>query len=205
MTKLKRIMVTVAVAAGVLALTTAPQAAAAPKEGPGTAVTSIKGVTLIPAQPRGAAKRTNGVNAQADAYLIQSALSGRCLDADLNTINTNGTRVQLWDCDVYAAQQAFYITAVPEGYLRFQNVASGRYLDADLASINTNNTRIQLWDFVGGAKNQWWFDTVIPEGYLRLQSPASGRYLTTEGSVGGNGTRVQLWDYLPGAHSQWWS
>jgi hypothetical protein len=209
MTKLKRIMVSVAIAAGVLALTTAPQAAAAPKEGPGTAVSSIKGVKLIPAHPRGATKKqTNQVNgqvAEAEAYLVQSVLSGRCLDADLNTINNNGTRVQLWDCDPYAAQQAFYITEIPEGYLRFQNVASGRYLDADLASINTNNTRIQLWDYVGGATNQWWATTVIPEGYLRFQSPASGRYLTAEGSVGSNGTRVQLWDYIPGGHSQWWN
>jgi hypothetical protein len=201
-------MVTVAAAAGVLALATAPQAGAAQKEGPGSAVTSIDGVKLIPAHPRGAAKKTNGVNAQAveaDAYLIQSALSGRCLDADLYTLNANGTRVQLWDCDPYAAQQAFYITSNVEGYLRFQNVANGRYLDADLSSINANGTRIQLWDFVGGAKNQWWLDTVNPEGYVRFQSPASGRYLTAEGSVGGNGTRIQLWDFIAGGRSQWWS
>jgi hypothetical protein len=207
MTKLKRIMVTVAAAAGVLALATAPQAGAAQKEGPGSAVTSIDGVKLIPAHPRGA-KKTNGVNAQAveaEAFLIQSALSGRCLDADLYSINTNGTRVQLWDCDVYAANQAFYITANPEGYLRFQNVANGRYLDADLGSINANGTRIQLWDYVAGAKNQWWLDTVNPEGYVRLQSPASGRYLTAEGSVGGNGTRIQLWSFIGGSRSQWWS
>lgn len=25
--------------------------------------------------------------------------SGRCIDADLNTIGGNGTRVQLWDCN----------------------------------------------------------------------------------------------------------
>src|ERR1700754_1586931 len=28
-----------------------------------------------------------------------NAKSGRCTDADLNTIGGNGTRVQLWDCN----------------------------------------------------------------------------------------------------------
>ena len=31
------------------------------------------------------------------AQMINQA-SGRCLDADLGTINQNGTKVQVWDC-----------------------------------------------------------------------------------------------------------
>jgi len=30
---------------------------------------------------------------------VNVAYNGKCLDADLNTINANGTKVQLWDCN----------------------------------------------------------------------------------------------------------
>jgi hypothetical protein len=34
--------------------------------------------------------------------------SGRCLDADLGTINQNGTKVQVWDCGSGTNQQWFF-------------------------------------------------------------------------------------------------
>ncbi|MET8846929.1 RICIN domain-containing protein [Amycolatopsis sp. NPDC004625] len=210
MTKMKRLMVTVAAAAGLFGLVAVPQAGAAQSDGKGnvSVQTLAGGIKLRPAKVGAAHRSTPGVAgaavAEADAYLIESAGFNRCWDADLNTINANGTVMALWDCNVYAANQAFYITRNPEGYLRFQNVQSGRYLDADLNSIGKNGTKVQLWDFIAGQKNQWWTDTVNPEGYLRLQSPSSNRYLTGEGSVGGNGTRMQLWDFIAGGKSQWW-
>jgi hypothetical protein len=208
MTKTKRLLVTVAAAAGVLALATAPQAGAAetPTKGP-LVQQAIKDMHLIPAQLHGSAKTPKVAAAPAAdvAYLIPSGLNnGRCLDADTASLGHNGTKVQLWTCDTSAANQAFYITQIPEGYLRFQNVANGRYLDADLASINSNGTRVQLWDYVGGAKNQWWGETVIPEGYSRLQNGTSGRYLNAQGSAGGNGTLIQLWDFIGGGRTEWW-
>ncbi|MEV6829393.1 RICIN domain-containing protein [Amycolatopsis sp. NPDC051102] len=217
MTKMKRLMVTVAAAAGLFGLVAVPQAGAAQagaaqtdgKGGDVPVQTLAGGIKLRPAKVGAAHRSTAGAAgaqvAEADAYLIESAAFGRCWDADLNTINANGTIMALWDCNVYAANQAFYITRNPEGYLRFQNVQSGRYLEADLTTIGKNGTKVQLWDYSPGGKNQWWIDTVNPEGYLRLQNPASNRYLTGEGQVGGNGTRMQLWDFMAGAKSQWWS
>jgi hypothetical protein len=210
MTKMKRLMVTVAAAAGLFGLVAVPQAGAAPVDGKGDVQvqTLAGGIKLRPSKVAAAHRSTAGVAgaqvAEADAYLIESAAFGRCWDADLGTIGANGTTMALWDCDVYAANQAFYVTRNPEGYLRFQNVQSGRYLEADGLNLGRNGTKVQLWDFMAGGKNQWWLDTVNPEGYLRLQNPANNRYLTGEGSVGGNGTRMQLWDFMAGAKSQWW-
>lgn len=199
----------IAAVASVLTLATAPAATAAPKtDSPNDlkAVT-IAGLKLIPAK-LGTNRSSGGVGtqaAEADAYLIPSQLDpNKCWDADLNSINRNGTKMQLWDCNNTAAHQAFYITQNPEGYFRFQNVANGRYLDADLNSMNRNGTIVQLWDYIAGAKNQWWAGYEIPECYVRLQSPSSGRYLTAEGQVAANGTRLQLWDFMAGARSQWW-
>jgi ricin-type beta-trefoil lectin protein len=209
MTKMKRLMVTVAAAAGLFGLVAVPQAGAAPSEGKSTPVTSIGQIKLRPSKVAGAAQQrsTNGMAVQAidpGPYLLESAAFGRCWDADLNTINANGTKVQVWDCNDTAPNQAFWLTQNPEGYYRFQNYQSGRYLDADLNSIGKNGTKIQLWDYMAGGKNQWWSLASNPEGYLRIQTPASPRYLTAEGAVGNNGTRLQLWDFIAGGKTQWW-
>jgi hypothetical protein len=41
-------------------------------------------------------------------YTWQSSYSGRCLDADLNTIGGNGTKVHLWDYIGNAPNQWWY-------------------------------------------------------------------------------------------------
>jgi len=205
MTKLKRLMVTVAAAAGLLALVTAPASAAPQDTKDGVSVSSLGGsLKLIKANLSGNQRSARVAGPQQDAFLISNVLSNRCWDAELSSIGHNGTNMLLWDCDNTKANQAFYITQIPEGYLRFQNVQSGRYLDASMSSIGGNGTKIQLWDFVAGGKNQWWYGTVIPEGWVRIQTPASPRYLTAEGTVGGNGTRLQLWDFIAGGKNQWW-
>jgi hypothetical protein len=211
MTKMKRLMVTVAAAAGLFGLVAVPQAGAAPADGGkgDVKVTSIGDLKLRPSKVAGAAKQRSTTGTAAAAvdpgpYIIESVKFGRCWDADVNTINANGTKMQLWDCNETAPQQAFWLTQNPEGYFRFQNYQSGRYLDAHLNSIGKNGTKVQLWDFIAGGKNQWWSMTEIPEGYLRFQTPAGPRHLTAEGSVGANGTRLQLWDFIAGGQNQWW-
>ncbi|HZM80855.1 MAG TPA: RICIN domain-containing protein [Candidatus Limnocylindrales bacterium] len=41
-------------------------------------------------------------------FTIVNAASGRCLDADLGTINQEGTKVQVWDCAGGANQQWYF-------------------------------------------------------------------------------------------------
>lgn len=201
MRNLKRFLVSVTVLAGFSALFVAPAAQAAEPTKP----VSVGEVKLRPAKVRGA-----GFTVQQQAYYLGPVSDEtRCLDADLSSINGNGTKVQLWTClidenQTVPANQAWYIAQNPEGYFRFQNVYSGRYLDADLNSIGRNGTKIQLWDFVAGGKNQWFAVTENPEGYLRLQNAHSGRYLDDDANTTGNGSKVQLWDFVAGAKNQWW-
>jgi hypothetical protein len=164
---------------------------------------SLDGLML---RPVNSASADVAAQAQEPKYVLGPASDDfECLDADLNTIGRNGTKVQLWTCNESAANQQWYVRKIPEGYYRFQNVASGRYLDADLNTIGRNGTVVQLWDDVAGAKNQWFKATTIPEGYLRLQNAYSGRYLDADlNTTGRNGTVVQLWDYVAGAGNQWW-
>jgi hypothetical protein len=81
--------------------------------------------------------------------------SGRYLDADMNSIGTNGTRVQLWDFVAGAKNQWWSATPIPEGYVRVQTAASKRYLSVD-GSVGGNGDRVQLWDFIAGDHGQWW-------------------------------------------------
>src|SRR4051794_12642768 len=72
---------------------------------------------------------------------IRSRRSGRCLDADLNTIGRNGAVVQLWDCNGQLQQQWIYR---PDGTIR--SAYGGRCLDADLNTIWRTGTVVRLWD-----------------------------------------------------------
>jgi hypothetical protein len=81
--------------------------------------------------------------------------SGRYLYADMNSIGTNGTRVQLWNFVAGAKNQWWSAKQIPEGYLRMQTPASTRCLSVD-ESVGGNGARVQLWDFIAGSHGQWW-------------------------------------------------
>jgi Ricin-type beta-trefoil lectin domain len=202
MRNIKRLFAAVTLTAGLFSLLAAPTAGA---EESGAAAPSIAGLTLRPAHPTGKASPAVSAQAEDDLYLMGPVSDpGRCLDADTNTLNRNGTKVQLWDCDETAPNQSWYITTNNEGYFRFQNFASGRYIDADLNTINRNGTVIQLWDFVAGGTNQWFFGTPVTEEDILLQSATSGRCLDADANTAGrNGTVIQLWDCLGGDNQQW--
>jgi hypothetical protein len=124
---------------------------------------------------------------------IVNDYSGRCLDADLNTIGGNGTKVQLWDCNGQSQQQ-WYLTPYGGGY-QIKNGRSGRCLDADLNTIGTNGSRVQLWDCNGSPQQTW-----IP-GYsgsvTDLFNHYSDRVLDADrNTIGRNGTVVQMWDLV---------
>ena len=50
----------------------------------------------------------NPFDSRRTTYQIQNLESGRCLDADLASINYQGTKVQLWDCNSNAYNQKWY-------------------------------------------------------------------------------------------------
>ncbi|WP_457029327.1 RICIN domain-containing protein [Kitasatospora sp. P5_F3] len=114
---------------------------------------------------------------------------GKCVDVAAAS-NTNGTAVQLYDCNGTTAQNW---TVASDGSLQ----ALGKCLDVTGAGT-VNGTKIQLWDCNGTGAQKWQVG-----GGNTLVNPASGRCLDATGPSSANGTRLQIWDCFGAANQQW--
>ncbi|MFJ5921927.1 ricin-type beta-trefoil lectin domain protein [Kitasatospora sp. NPDC092948] len=106
--------------------------------------------------------------------------SGKCLDTS-NSVDANGTAIQIWDCNYGAGQKA---TAQPNGTVKVLS----RCLDVTGAQTG-NGTKIQLWNCDGNPAQQWVF---LSDG--SLFNPMSGRCLDIPNGNIANGTQLQIWD-----------
>ena len=117
----------------------------------------------------------------------------KCLDADTNTLDRNGTKVQLWDC--LNGQNQKWINEI----VSLTNDDKHRCLDADLGTIGGNGTRVQLWDCWGGQNQRW-----MVNGDGAIVNVQSNRCLDADlNTIGGNGTKLQLWDCWGGQNQKW--
>lgn len=85
--------------------------------------------------------------------------TGVCLDADVQTIGSNGTPVATWNCVSGATNQHWRFepaTNRPDVY-RIRVETNQRCLDGAYETINDNGGRVQLWDCYGDSQlNQLW-------------------------------------------------
>ncbi|WP_174537783.1 non-reducing end alpha-L-arabinofuranosidase family hydrolase, partial [Micromonospora chalcea] len=143
--------------------------AAAPTSGPTTTPTTGP-------PPSGGAGRIVGVQ------------SGRCIDVP-NATQTNGTRVQLYDCNGQSNQQWTYTSS------KQLMVYGSKCLDANGAAT-ANGTGIIIWDCNGQSNQQW---NINSNG--TISGVQSGRCLDVWGT--GNGQQVQLYDCHGQTNQQW--
>jgi hypothetical protein len=99
-------------------------------------------------------------------YEVVNYSTGLCLDADTNTINRDGTKVQTWYCngsaqqtwdfgrlDLNVRQQIVNELALDDAIAHLGTCHC--YLDEDISNPYSWH-RAQLWQNVGGS-NQYWF------------------------------------------------
>jgi hypothetical protein len=115
--------------------------------------------------------------------------SGKCVD-DNNGSSANGTKVQLWDCNLTAAQNW---TVGTDGTIRSNG---GACLDITGAAT-ADGTLTELWTCNGGANQQW------QQQGSALVNPASGKCLDDTGFNTANGTQLEIWTCNGGANQQW--
>jgi streptogrisin D len=130
-------------------------------------------------------------------YPIKISYNGKCLDADANALNRNGTRIQLWDCN-NTMQQNFVFTN--DGSIR--SATNQAYcLDADLGTIANNGTTVQLWQCNGSNQQKWKFNGSVA-GPIR--SIYNNRCLDADlNRINTNGAKVQLWDCNNSGQQGW--
>ncbi|MEU5977808.1 RICIN domain-containing protein [Streptomyces sp. NPDC047315] len=141
-------------------------------------------------------------------FVITQGVEDRaaCLDADANTIDQNGTKIQIWTCNRNANQTWYFSTArYNTSYFEIQ-IGEGdqptRCLDVDANTLPANGTKIQLWDCNGNSNQVWFFD--IRQNLDTLFSLASGKCLDVDANtLPANGTKVQLWSCHNGSNQLW--
>jgi glucosylceramidase len=118
-----------------------------------------------------------------------TGLAGKCVDV-AGANSTNGTPIQLYDCNGTAAQSW---TVGTDGSLR----ALGKCLDVTAAST-ADGAQTQLYDCNGTGAQQW---TVTAAN--DIVNTGSGKCLDATGNSSANGTRLQIWTCTGGANQKW--
>jgi hypothetical protein len=140
----------------------------------------------IKAKPRRGPLTAKAADVPKISYRIVSRHDRRCLDNDIAAGPTDGTRVQVWDCNGWDNQRWYYRTDDQT----IRSAHDGRCLDADTSTRTHNGTSVQVWG-CWGTNNQRWF--AYADGTIR--SAQDGRCLDLDvASRTRNGTKVQLWD-----------
>jgi endo-1,4-beta-xylanase len=119
---------------------------------------------------------------------IVGVQSNRCIDVP-NASQTNGTRVQLYDCHTQTNQSWSYTSS------KQLRVYANKCLDANSAGT-ANGTAVIIWDCNGGTNQQW---NVNSNG--TISGVQSGRCLDVWGT--GNGQQIQLYDCHGQTNQQW--
>jgi hypothetical protein len=110
-----------------------------------------------------------------------AAVGGKCVDVAGQDNGTDGTPVQVWDCEGYAADQSWVYDA-NAGTLK----TLGRCLDIN-GNGTAENTQVELWT-CNNALGQSWRQQ--PDG--SLLNPQSGRCLDAPDGNTANGARLRI-------------
>jgi hypothetical protein len=127
--------------------------------------------------------------------MLRNVHSGRCVDADTNTIGANGTVVQLWDCNGSNQQRWREAYDSPP---RILNRRSFRCLDVDTNTNGANGSKVQLWDCNRGLQQNWYIDGESIR--TRYYNKCLDADLNT---IGANGTKMQIWDCNGSPQQRW--
>jgi endo-1,4-beta-xylanase len=123
-----------------------------------------------------------------DSGQIKGVGSGRCLDVP-NASTTDGTQVQLWDCNSGTNQQW---THTASGELR---VYGNKCLDA---AGTGNGAKVQIYSCWGGDNQKWRLNS---DG--SIVGVQSGLCLDAVGAGTANGTLIQLYSCSSGSNQRW--
>ena len=133
------------------------------------------------------------------------AYNNKCLEADLNNINTNGDAAQLWSCWNDPGNQQWRLMQTDglyghSGIYKIVNKESGKCLESNL-NYSGNGTPVQLWQCYLDPGNQQWREVRVaapwyqPLPEAQFVNMLTGQCLDADlGNINNNGARLQLWN-----------
>jgi lysophospholipase L1-like esterase len=136
----------------------------------------------------GSIGETNGGGTTSGA--IHAVGAGRCLDVP-NSTRTNGTQLQIYDCNGAAGQTWSFSGG------RLTVYGGAKCLDA-YDNRTTAGTKVEIWDCNGGANQQW----QVNSGGT-ITGVQSGLCLDVTNASNANGAPVQLWTCNGGGNQKW--
>ncbi|HEU5353958.1 MAG TPA: ricin-type beta-trefoil lectin domain protein [Actinocrinis sp.] len=122
--------------------------------------------------------------------VLRGAGSNRCLDVP-SQATTNGTLLDIWDCNGGANQQWTYLS---NGALQ---VYGNKCLDVP-GHATSAGTRVEIWDCNGGANQQW---NLNSDG--TVVGRESGLCLDVSGGASANGSAVEIWTCNGQSNQKW--
>ncbi|MEU8981810.1 ricin-type beta-trefoil lectin domain protein [Streptomyces sp. NPDC048309] len=128
-----------------------------------------------------------GGGSQSGAFV---GLAGKCLDVAGGS-STNGTAVQLYDCNGSTAQRW---TVQADGSVQ----ALGKCLDVTSAST-ADGAQVQLYDCNGSGAQRWSYNSTTGD----VVNTAANKCLDVTGNSSANGTRAQIWTCTGAANQKW--
>ena len=121
---------------------------------------------------------------------VHAVGAGKCLDVP-NASTTNGTQVQIWDCNGRTNQQWTYTSA------KQLQVYGDKCLDA-YAQGRTNGAVVDIYTCNGGTNQQW---NLNPDG--TITGVQSGLCLDVTGASKADGALVELYACNGGSNQKW--
>jgi hypothetical protein len=122
--------------------------------------------------------------------VIRGVGSNRCLDVP-NSTTTNGTQLQIWDCNG-GTNQSWTLTSAKE-----LQVYGNKCLDVAGAATSPGS-KVDIWDCNGGTNQQW---TLNSSG--TITGVGSGLCLDVVGAGTANGALIDIWTCNGGSNQQW--
>ncbi|MFG1807722.1 ricin-type beta-trefoil lectin domain protein [Streptomyces sp. NPDC049040] len=126
----------------------------------------------------------------ASSGTITSASSGRCVDVNGKS-TTNGTQLQLWDCNGGSNQKWTHTSG------KALSVYGNKCLDAS-GQGTSPGTAVVIWDCNGQTNQQW---NINSNG--TITGAQSGLCLDAYGAGTANGTKLDLWTCNGGSNQRW--
>ncbi|MEV1170176.1 alpha-L-fucosidase [Nonomuraea sp. NPDC049784] len=124
------------------------------------------------------------------ATALRNVNANRCLDVP-NSSQTNGTQVQIWDCNGQSNQQW---TSTAAGEL---GVYGGKCLDVNGAGT-ADGTAVIIWDCNGQSNQKWRLNA---DG--TFTAVGANKCLDVPNNATANGTKLTIWTCNGGANQRW--